>query len=101
MRPLVEKVERFQRCHRTTAFGYAVVKKYGDDRGSSMSALITYYGFLSLFPLLLVFFTVTAYVLAGDAHLRRQLTDSVLGQFPVIERSSRPRTSPCTAARWL
>jgi len=81
---LLAKVDESQRRHRTTAFAYAVVKKYGEDRGGSMAALITYYGFLSLFPLLLVFFTVTFYVLAGDPHLRDSLTKSVLGQFPVI-----------------
>lgn len=84
MKPLLAKVDRFQRAHRSTAFGYGVVKKYGEDRGSSLSALITYYGFLSLFPLLLLFYTVTSYVLAHDAKLQTKLSNSVLGEFPVI-----------------
>ncbi len=91
---LLQKVDRWQQRHRTTAFGYAVAKKYGEDRGSSLAALITYYGFLSLFPLLLVFFTVTFYLLANDAHLRKQLTDSLLGQFPVIGDQLRQTDKP-------
>ncbi|MBI1378563.1 MAG: ribonuclease BN [Frankiales bacterium] len=35
-------------------FPYAVIKKYGDDEGGRHAALITYYGFLSLFPFLLL-----------------------------------------------
>jgi uncharacterized BrkB/YihY/UPF0761 family membrane protein len=31
-----------------------VVKKYGDDEGGRQGALITYNGFLSIFPLLLL-----------------------------------------------
>lgn len=91
---LLQKLDAFQQRHRATAFGYAVVKKYGEDRGSSLAALMTYYGFLSLFPLLLVFFTVTFYALANDAHLRKQLTDSLLGQFPVIGDQLRQTDKP-------
>jgi hypothetical protein len=42
-----------QRRHGVLGFPYAVVKKYGDDAGGRQAALITYYGFLSNFPLLL------------------------------------------------
>ena len=47
------------------AFPFAVFKKFGDDRASQLAALIAYYGFFSLFPLLLVFATV-AFVLKGN-----------------------------------
>jgi membrane protein len=40
-------------------FPYAVVKKYGDDAGGRQAALITCYGFLSIFPLLLLGVAVT------------------------------------------
>ena len=43
-----------QRRHGVLGFPYAVVKKYGDDAGGRHAALITYYGFLSIFPLLLL-----------------------------------------------
>jgi uncharacterized BrkB/YihY/UPF0761 family membrane protein len=35
-----------------------VIKKYGDDRGGQMAALITFYGFLAVFPLLLLLVTI-------------------------------------------
>jgi inner membrane protein YhjD len=63
---------------------YGVLKKFGDDAGGSLSALITYYAFLSLFPMLLVLVTVLAYVLHGDQDLQRRILDSALADFPVI-----------------
>jgi YihY family inner membrane protein len=61
-----------------------VIKKFGDDRASQLAALIAYYGFFSLFPLLLVFSTVVAIVVDDDPDLRRRLLDSALRQFPVV-----------------
>ena len=43
------------------AFPIAVARKFGDDRGSSLAALISYYTFFSLFPLLVVLATVTGF----------------------------------------
>jgi inner membrane protein YhjD len=78
----VRRLDQVQQRHRLPAFVVGVVKKFGDDRGGALAALITYYGFLSLFPLLLVFYTVMAYVLSSSS--QRQLKTSVLSQFPVI-----------------
>ncbi len=63
---------------------FGVVKKFGDDRGGSLAALIAYYGFLSLFPLLLLFYTVVAFVLPHYPGAQADLTKSVISQFPVI-----------------
>jgi YihY family inner membrane protein len=76
--------DRFQQRHRWLGFPFAVLQKYGDDQGSYLAATITYYGFFSLFPLLLVFTTVLGFVLPGHSHLQARIVDSALGQFPVI-----------------
>ena len=81
---LVEKLDGFQRGRRWVGFPLAVVYKFADDQGSYLAALIAYYGFLSLFPLLLLLVTILGFVLQGDAELQEQLLDSALGQFPVI-----------------
>jgi YihY family inner membrane protein len=73
-----------QRSHAVLAFPFAVLKKFGDDRASQLAALISYYGFFSLFPLLLVFVTVVAIVVRDDTVLRQRLLDSALSQFPVV-----------------
>jgi YihY family inner membrane protein len=62
-----------------------VQKKYGDDRGGYLAALVTYYGFLSIFPLLLAAFTVIAYVLSGDKSAAHSL-QSHIQDYPIIDK---------------
>ena len=61
-------------------FPYAVVKRYGDDAGGRQAALISYYGFLSIFPLLLLGVAVLSRVLADHPDLRQRLITSIVPQ---------------------
>jgi membrane protein len=81
---LTERVDRFQRRHRWASFPIAVIYKFFDDQGSYLSALIAYYGLVSLFPLLLLLTSVLGYVLQGNALLQQEILHSTLSQFPVI-----------------
>lgn len=47
---MVGWLDRLQRRNRAAGVAIAVVYKYVDDQGGYLSALITYYGFVSLFP---------------------------------------------------
>jgi membrane protein len=60
-----------------------VAYKYFDDFGAYLAALLTYYGFVSLFPLLLLS-TVLGFVLSGDQRLQHEVLISAVHQFPVI-----------------
>src|SRR5947209_9422062 len=80
----VKRFDRFQQKRRWLAIPMAVVKKFADDQAGSLAALIAYYAFLSIFPLLLVLVTVLAYVLQGDPGAQRSINNSVLSQFPII-----------------
>src|SRR5437764_11886204 len=62
----------------------AVLKKFGDDQGGNLAALVAYYAFFSLFPLLLVLVTILNYVLQGDPATQNSIKSSVLAQFPII-----------------
>lgn len=81
---LAARLDAVQRTHRPLAFVYGVVKKYGADRGGSLAALITYYGFLSLFPLLLLCITMVGILAGGSHRLAGDIERSALTQFPVI-----------------
>ncbi len=81
---VTERLDGAQRRHPVLGFPLAVVYKFVDDQGSYLAALITYYGFLSLFPLLLLLTSVLGFVLSGDAHLQQRVLNSTLSQFPVI-----------------
>ena len=66
------------------SFIAAVIKKFGEDQAGQLAALIAYYGFVSLFPLLLVFVTVLGYVLQNNPSERETILNGTLGQFPII-----------------
>jgi YihY family inner membrane protein len=81
----LQAIDRYQQRQRALAVTLAVVKKYAEDQGGQLAALIAYYGFVSMFPLLLVFVTVLGFVLEGDPGLKEQIVKGTLGQFPLIE----------------
>ena len=80
---LLRAANRLQQRHSVLGFPVGVVKKFGDDEGGKHAALLAYYGFLSLFPLLLVFVTLLGYALAGDPGLQRRIVQTAIAQFPV------------------
>lgn len=83
-RSLTARLDAFQQRHRAASFPLAVLYKYFDDFGPYLAALLTYYAFVSLFPLLLLLSTILGYLLNGDPHLQQRILNSALGQFPVI-----------------
>lgn len=89
---ITQRLDRFQRRHTWAAFPLAVAYKFYDDYGGYLAALIAYYGFVSLFPLLLLLSTVLGFVLSNNPDLQRQVIDSALSQFPVVgDQLSDPR----------
>jgi len=80
----VRAVDGYQQRHRGAAFVFAVIKKFGDDRGGALAALLTYYGFLSLFPLMLLLVTALGYVIGHDKGLQDKIVHSALAEFPII-----------------
>ncbi len=81
---LHERVDRYQRSHRWVGLPLAVLYKFYDDQALYLAALLTYYGFLSLFPLLLILVAVLSSLLSNDPVLRQEVLNSALSKFPVI-----------------
>ena len=67
---VLDALDRYQRTRRWVGFPLAVIYKFTDDQGPYLAALIAYYGFLSLFPLLLLLVTILGFALQGDPHLQ-------------------------------
>ena len=80
----VNKVNEYQQNHKYLSFAYAVIKKYGQDNGSYLSAIITYYSVLSLFPLLIVFTNLTQIILKNNHALKNRIASSINHYFPII-----------------
>jgi YihY family inner membrane protein len=81
---LLRPIDRAQQRRAWAGYPYAVVKKYQEDNGANLAALLTYYAFLSVFPLLLVFTSLLGYALRGNPGLQQRLLHSALVEFPVI-----------------
>lgn len=81
---IVRKVDGFQRTHAWLGFPMGVVKKFGEDQAGNLAALISYYTFFSLFPLLLALVTILGFALGNNPELQDKIVDSALAQFPVI-----------------
>jgi len=81
---LIARFDVYQQKHHVVSFPYAVIKKYGDDDAGHQAALITYYGFLSLFPLLLVATSVIDMVAQHNMELRARLLADINTYFPDV-----------------
>src|SRR5690349_20193563 len=89
---VMQRVDHVQRRHRWLALPIAVFKKFGDDNGGQLAAVISYYGFFSLFPLMLALVSILGFVLSGNPHLQHQIVDSTIAQIPVIGDQLRANT---------
>jgi membrane protein len=81
---LLHRADRLQQGSPFLAVAVGTYKKFGDDQAGNLAALIAYYAFASIFPLLLVFVSVLNLVVRNNAKLREQLLHSALSQYPGI-----------------
>jgi YihY family inner membrane protein len=98
MRGIVTRLDRWQRRHALGGFPVAVFKKFVEDRASSLAALVAYWAFFSLFPLLLAFVSILGFVLEGNPDLRQDVVDSALARIPVIGSQLRGELQPLTGS---
>ena len=84
MKKILARVDRYQRSHAWLGFPVAVLKRFGEDKAGHLAALVAYYGFFSLFPLMLVLVTVVGKIAADNPELQEAILDSALKQFPIV-----------------
>jgi membrane protein len=77
-------LDRLQQRSRAAGFVIAVIYKYVDDQANYLAALITYYAFVSLFPLLLLLTTTLGVILREKPEWREQIVDSAISQLPLL-----------------
>ncbi|HEY1063704.1 MAG TPA: YhjD/YihY/BrkB family envelope integrity protein [Candidatus Saccharimonadales bacterium] len=83
----INGIDAFQRRHKYPAFLIGVIKKYGNDQAGYQAALVTYYGFLALFPLLLILTTVAGIISENNTAFGQRLLEGVGTYFPVFEKT--------------
>lgn len=81
---LADRIDDVQRRHRVLGLPLAVIYKFFDDQGGYLAAVLTYYAFVAIFPLLLIASSVLGFVLQGQPDLQQDILTSALAQFPVV-----------------
>jgi membrane protein len=81
---MIERLDAYQRRRRWAGLPLAVLYKFIDDQGGYLTALIAYYGFVSVFPLLLLLVTTLGFALHDSPDLQHRVLDSTLAHFPLI-----------------
>ena len=88
---VVGKIDRGQRRIPVIGFPLAVIYKFFDDQGNYLAAVLTYYMFIAIFPLLLLASSIFGFILQGRPELQDEVLNSALSQFPIIgEELGRP-----------
>ena len=80
----IGRFDGLQRRHPVLGLPIGVIYKYFDDQGPYLAAIIAYYGFFAIFPILLISTSVLGFVLQGNPGLSDRLLDSALSQFPIV-----------------
>lgn len=80
----IRKIDAWQQRHRWSAITFAVIKKYSEDGVGQQAALLTYYAFLSLFPLLLVLTTLASVIARSHPGVQQDLVRATTNYFPVL-----------------
>lgn len=78
-----ERLDACQRQSRWLGLPIAVIYKFAEDPGPYRAVLVTYYAFVSVFPLLLVFTSAVAFFVQSAAHPRRTLISSATRPAPL------------------
>src|SRR4051794_13339573 len=81
---MVDRLDDFQRRHRLLGFPIGVVYKFFDDQGGYLAAVLAYYAFVAIFPMLLIASAVLGFVLQGHPGLQQEILTSALAQFPIV-----------------
>ena len=81
---VVGKIDRGQRRFPVIGFPLAVVYKFFDDQGNYLAAVLTYYAFIAIFPMMLMASSILGFILQGSPDLQDEVLDSALSNFPII-----------------
>ena len=90
IRRLLIVIDDWQRASRAVGLTYAVIQKFGDDDANEFVVALGWYGFVAIYPLLLVVITIFGFI--GAASLGHQIVSS-LHEFPVIGSQFNPENS--------
>jgi membrane protein len=94
VRAKLDRLDSYQQRHPVLGVPIAVARKFIDDESINLAAVIAFWAFFSIFPLLLLFVTLLGYVLPPN--LQGDVLRSAARFFPLLSTDSIGRLS----GRW-
>ena len=103
---LRDRLDALQRRRRAIGFTYAVLKRYKEDHGAWLGSLISYYGFFSLYPAVIVFVTVSTWLLNDRPDTLHRILEALWSKMPfdaagTTQAEIERRVSEFSANRWV
>ena len=100
------RVDALQRRRPVIGFPYAVLKRYYEDHGPWVGSLISYYGFFSLYPAVVVFVTASTWLLKDRPETLQRILEALWSKLPFADVGSTQaeidkRISEFSANRWV
>ena len=86
VRAKLDRLDAYQQRHPALGVPIAVARKFIEDESINLAAVIAFWAFFSVFPLLLIFVTLLGYFLPPD--LQGDVLRSVPGFFPLLNTDS-------------
>jgi YihY family inner membrane protein len=83
---VLEKVDAAQKRMKPTGIAVATFTKFREDQTTSLAAMVAFWGFFSIFPLLLVLVTILGYVLPASD--KDTVLTHVAKLFPLVHPSA-------------
>ena len=83
VKQFIRKADRYQQERPWLAYPFGVVKKFAGDKAGYLAALVAYFGFFSLFPLMLAFTSILGFVVT-DPDDQKEFSDAAADQIPVV-----------------
>lgn len=94
------RINSFQQDHAVIGLPYAIIKRFSEQKAGYQAALITYYGFLSLFPLLLVAASIVGLLVQNNHELETKIMATISTYFPVIGEQLTENIHASSASGW-
>lgn len=81
-----QKLDAAQKATKPTSVAVATFKKFREDQSTNLAAMVAFWAFFSIFPLLLVLVTVLGFVL--PASTKNTVLTHVAAMFPLLDANS-------------
>ena len=83
---MLDKADVIQKRTKPTRIGVATLKKFGEDQSTNMAAMIAFWAFFSIFPLLMVLATVLGWALPASD--KNSVLGHIANLFPLLDANT-------------